>query len=543
MNESNSFLNAIDQEFVPDPHESVFLSLFQQYERMIFSSIITAFGLDLLIKDQYGGDVDTIHNVRQIQQDKDGNFIGAMRYKNLQNAQAYEVRGEYSHKLVEGKINGEETNYQRIKRNARSAYNEDNQNTVQDAYEDRPLQFLGNSKNHPTDQSAELDHVIAAQTIHHDRGRVLSGLTTRELADAEENLQWTNEHLNRSMQADEIPDYIAAHPELPDDMKARMMEYYIRAKESYEKKLAKAYYLDLKNPNCKRFYLDTAKAAAKRGLQMGARQVLGFVLTEVWFTIKDELSALDDRSPGAVLDAILRGIKNGFEQGKHKYRGIISKFGEGMVSGIMASVSTTLCNIFFTTSQNLGRVIRQAWSSIVEATKTLLFNPQQRWFNDRLTDSMKVLASGAAVIIGTTAQEAMQVKLSTVPYPLHNIISTFSGSLCTGLLTVTFLFYIDHNPFGMAIDSIYNPAIQSYQEQARLFVRYCAELQKLDMDAFAQQTDQAYSVAMKLCSIRDSSLLNAELKQAMVALNITSPWGEGSLDSFMNDPNQRLVFQ
>lgn len=209
MNESVTFLNAIDQEFVPDPNESVFLTLFKQYERVIFSSIITAFGLDLFIKDQYGGDVDTIHNVRQIQQDDDGNYTGPMRYKNDRNAQEYADRGEYSHKIVEGKG----TNFQRKKHEARTAYNEDNQNTVQDAYEDRPLQFLGKSKNHPTDQSAELDHVISASSIHHDRGRVLSGLTTKELADAEENLQWTNEHLNRSMNADEIPDYIAAHPD------------------------------------------------------------------------------------------------------------------------------------------------------------------------------------------------------------------------------------------------------------------------------------------------------------------------------------------
>lgn len=326
-------------------------------------------------------------------------------------------------------------------------------------------------------------------------------------------------------------------------MKERMMKYYNQAKAAYEKKLAKAYYLDLSNPNCRRFYLDTAKAAGKRGIQMGARQVLGFVLTEVWFTIKDEISLLEDRTLGTVLDAIIRGIQNGFVRAKDKYREIISKFGEGIVSGIMASLSTTLCNIFFTTSQNLGRIIRQAWSSIVEATKILFFNPQQQWFCDRLTDSMKVLASGAAVVIGTTAQEAVQAKVAAVPYPLNSIISTFCGSMCTGLLTVTFLFYIDHNPFGMAIDSLYDPAIQSYREQARLFVRYCAELKKMKIDEFTREAEQAYSIAMRLCSIQNSSLLNAELKQTMKTLNIKSPWGEGSLEDFMNNPDQRLIFQ
>lgn len=276
---------------------------------------------------------------------------------------------------------------------------------------------------------------------------------------------------------------------------------------------------------------------------MGARQVLGFVLTEVWFTIKDEIAALEDRTPGSVLDAIIRGIKNGFVNAKAKHQELISKFGEGIVSGIMASLSTTLCNILFTTSKNLGRIIRQAWSSIVEATKILFFNPRKEWFCDRLTDSMKVLASGAAVVIGTTAQEAVQAKMTAVPYPLDTVISTFCGSLCTGLLSVTFLFYIDHNPFVLAIDSLYDPAIRNYQEQAREFIRYCAALQQMNPDDFSAQTEQAYTIASRLCSIQDTHMLNSELKQVMKKLNIVSPWGKGSLDDFMNDRNNTLIFQ
>ena len=48
-------------------------------------SLITSFGLDfLLMKDRHGGDVDTIHNVRQIGQDEQ------MTYKNESNQKAYE---------------------------------------------------------------------------------------------------------------------------------------------------------------------------------------------------------------------------------------------------------------------------------------------------------------------------------------------------------------------------------------------------------------------------------------------------------------------
>ena len=64
---------------------------------------------------------------------------------------------------------GPGTNFQIIKHDARAHYMEDpRNNTVQDAYEDRPLHFLGGSKGRPTDKSAELDHVISAKSIHDD---------------------------------------------------------------------------------------------------------------------------------------------------------------------------------------------------------------------------------------------------------------------------------------------------------------------------------------------------------------------------------------
>ena len=346
------FINNIDAQFNTDPQESIFDSLFREYERVIFKSLITSFGLDIFIKDQYGGDVDTIHNVRLIDEDP------KMKYKNAKNESDYLNRGPYSHKDVEGTG----TNFQKKKSEARKEYFENN-NTVQDEYEDKPLGFLGKSKNHPTEKSAELDHVLSASSIHNDRGRVLAGMSTVELADSEENLKWTNEHLNKSMNADEIPDYIAKHPELPEKVKKKMMDAYNQAKAEYEKKLIRAYYFDFNNPNCRQFYKDVAKSAGRRGIQMGLRQAIGLIITELWFSIKDELE-LCDGSFEEALKAIPRGLKKGTVNVKEKYKNIFSTFGEGLVSGILSSLTTTVCNVFFTTSENEGRIIRQVWSSV-----------------------------------------------------------------------------------------------------------------------------------------------------------------------------------
>lgn len=71
------------------PEDNVFRSIWAEYERVILQSLVTSFGLDFLVHDQHGGDVDTIHNVREIGSDS------KMEYKNAANAAAYDARGEY----------------------------------------------------------------------------------------------------------------------------------------------------------------------------------------------------------------------------------------------------------------------------------------------------------------------------------------------------------------------------------------------------------------------------------------------------------------
>ena len=87
-----TILNAANN-FDPYPDENVLQSIFKQYESVIVQSIITSFGLDFLVKDRHGGDVDTIHNVRQIGIDD------KMEYKNSNNAADYDSMPAYSKEI------------------------------------------------------------------------------------------------------------------------------------------------------------------------------------------------------------------------------------------------------------------------------------------------------------------------------------------------------------------------------------------------------------------------------------------------------------
>ena len=524
-----NFVAEIEPYFVPENNETILDSLFRCYEKVIFKSIITTFGLDVFIKDQNGGDVDTIHNVRQ----------GDSDYKNNENQIAYEQRGEYSHKQVEGP----NTNFQKEKHKKRSDYGENPQkNTVQDAYEDQPLGFLGKSKGHPTNKSAELDHVISAKVIHDDPGRVLAGVSTVELADKEDNLRWTNEHLNKSMQEDEIPDYIEKHPELSEDTKQRMMDAYNQSKATYEKKLAEAYYFNFNNPNCRQFYRETANAAIRRGVEMGFRQALGFMITELWFDIKHEIHNSNGETL-EVLKAIHEGIQAWKEDAKNNYMIFFEQLSEGVLNGIIASLTTTFLNTFVTTSKNIERIIRQSWSSIVEATGILLFDTKEKYYCDRMESAAKVLASGASMIIGTTIQQKVETNLAAIAIPedLKKDISIFAGSLSTGLISVTLLIYIDNNPFKNFLNKFYGPSAANLRRQGTAFKEYCAELKQIDLQKLNHDTECVYELSQKLCCASDGNEINLLLKDTLYKLGISSSWEESTLDQKMKDPKWILI--
>lgn len=88
---TESFVRQIDGIY--NTETNVYNSIFEQYERVIIQSLITSFGLDFLVHDQHGGDVDTIHTVGQIGKDEQ------MKYKKKKNKNAYNNRGEYDEKM------------------------------------------------------------------------------------------------------------------------------------------------------------------------------------------------------------------------------------------------------------------------------------------------------------------------------------------------------------------------------------------------------------------------------------------------------------
>lgn len=520
-----------NKDFFPEPEDNIMEGIFKQYERVIIESLISSFGLDFLVKDQYGGDVDTINNVSKIGKDNQ------MNYKNQLNQKAYENRGKYnSADYHKG------TNYQMIKKEARNNYHQFNE-SVEDAYTGVELHFLGRSKGANPKINAELDHVISAKSIHEDRRRVLSGLNGKDLANSRENLQFTNKSLNASMQDMEIPDYIEKHPELLPEVKANMMKHYNKSKSMYEAKLARQYYTSTQ------FAKDMTFAAGNVGVRMGFREAVGFVFAEMWFAVKGEFGKIDEEFDfSKLLISIGNGIKLGFENAKDKYRDLFEKFKEGAIAGALSSFTTTLCNIFFTTAKNVVKVIRQSYASVVQAGKVLFINPDNLPFGERIRAIVKILATGASVVAGSIVVEALS-KTPIVGIPIiGEIIQTFCGTFVTGILSCTLLYFFDRNEIMHKLVCAFNnihtidTEVDYFYRQAEYFEKYAAELMNIDIDKFKEETLMYSNMALSFTESKTEEELNTLLKEALNLIGVRIPW-EGDFDDFMNDKNLVLVFE
>ena len=341
----NSYVFNTGKDFFPDKQENVMDSIFKQYERVIVESLITSFGLDFLLNDRHGGDVDTILNVRKIGKDSQMTYKNKINEETYNNLESYNSHEYHSHK-----------NYVQKNKEVKSLRE---QGLLKDGYTGEKL------------SKSDLDHIVSAKSIHCDRGRVLSGLKGTDLANSNENLKATNPRTNRTKKADTMSKFLGKYgDEYTESQKKNMNAIYNNAEKSYDRKINIAYYTS------SNFSKDLTSAAANVGIRMGIRQALGLVFTEIWFSIKEEFKNFGNYFDlKEVLNKIGTSIKRAFEKAKVKYKEIFSKFLEGSIAGAISSIVTTLCNIFFTTAKNVVTIIRQTWVSVVQAAKILFINP------------------------------------------------------------------------------------------------------------------------------------------------------------------------
>lgn len=539
---SNNTISKLTEDYYPDEKNSIYDDLFKQYNRVVIESLLTSFGLDmLLVKDQYGGDVDTIHNVEKIGeythswnngkiQIKNEKYDPLMKYKSLRNEENYKNREEYNSKSYH-----KHENYIAINRENSKLKKE---GMLYDGYTGEKIKANGKTN---------LDHIISAKEISEDRVRILAGLKGEDLANSPENLIITNESLNKSKSAYSMNEFLnreknREEKRYSEESIKRMENLDKRARKAYKTKLNIAYYTS------SNFRNDLLRSSANVGVRMGLRQAVGFLLTEVVFTVMDEFKRLKTEKLDEIFAAISNGIKKGFENAKLKYRELLSKFKDGIIAGIIGSLTTTLTNIFFTTSKNIIRVIRQSWVSLVEALKIVLFNPDNLPFGERMRAVAKIFVTTASVIVSIVVREVLtKIGIAAIPV-VGDVLVTFIEILSMGLTSCTLLYFLDRSEMvNKAVNFLNNlPTISNalyyYKEQAKYFEQYAAQILSIDVENFEREVEKFNSIANKLENAKDENELNSILVGFYKEMKIKLPW-QGDFDSFMKDKNSVLIFE
>lgn len=550
--------------------------LTDELHKTIVKSLVSSFGLDfLLFEDKKGGDVATIHNVRKYHNGE------AEIHLPCHAKQEYRDRGDY--KPTKRNSDGAPVLNSEGKAVKIDRYHSDRRYTKKGA-EDKKRQQAGQlndayrDKTMKRNEGRQLDHIISSKEVHDDAGRVLSGLSGVELANQESNFQSTHSYINNLKSSHSIDHFIGevlprtlekkkasiesnqsklelmptstpqqrnekqkledkvskdkTHLEVLESIDpGAMKKADKRARKKYDAEINQKYYTSSK------FLKTTAFESAKSGLKMGLRQALGLILAEVWFELKEHIPLLyKENKFGFSFEVFLSRLKNLASDVwcriQNRFASILAEFKDGVVAGMLSSVTTTVANIFMTTQKMIGKLIREMWSSLVSAVKMLFFNPKNLALGDLSREVIRILSMGVSVAMGVVLNQYL---LPFMSFPLGTELAAFISAVASGLMTLGFSYFLDHSEL---MGKLWNH-LNSFKSNAGRALEYFQKV-NLELDRYLLNLaaiEFNFNIQEMTCFTDDLISMNSEYEKSLILTQeverrgIKLPFDQGNLDS------------
>lgn len=419
----------------------------------VLSAIVVPFGLGKIVGkfDKNGGNVDTIHNVRE------GVYATEHEKNKYENKSEYESKNYHAHKDYI------ETNRQHKKQQEAGF--------LTDSYTGEKI-----SRHNKRD----LDHTIAAKEIHEDRGRILADVNGSSLANKASNLHSTDSSINRSKKAETVEQFVAKlennRPQreiiikelsqkenLTDKERSRLnklenlekvdskkiKEVDDKARKEYNGTLNQEYYTSEK------FKKNVAITGVKESAKAGGQQALGLVVYEFFDAVFDELhdiykngfstNSSDDRFLH-VLEERLSRIANRIAS---RWKDVGAAFANGFISGFLSHLVTVAFNMFVRTGKRMVRIIREGFFSLMKAIKMICFPPEGMTVAQAAHEASKLIAAGLVVTGGIAIEQSIDAMIKTMPMlePFADILTSILIGGLTGLATTLIVYAIDKIDF------------------------------------------------------------------------------------------------
>lgn len=209
------------------------------------------------------------------------------------------------------------------------------------------------------------------------------------------------------------------------------------------------------------------------------------------------------------MKAVATGIQKGFENAKAKYKDLLAQFEQGFVAGAMASLTTTLINIFITTDKNMVRYIRQGYTTVVQVGNILLINPNDLLLGDQLKTAMVALTTGASVIAGTAVGNQIAKTPLGKDEHVGVFVQNFCASLVSGLISCTLLIMIDRSEFIRKVVerlNAYGSVEHEIRDTSEAFIALAAEIAQYDMTEFTDQVTKLDGFTRQMLKANDDEL-------------------------------------
>lgn len=524
-----------------------------EINQVVTKSLVTTFGLDfLLFEDKKGGDVDTINNVRQ------GIWVTEAEKTKYENREKYDSTAYHQHH-----------NYIQKGRNDKQAQEN---GTLKDNYR--------KSKNLSKGQNRDLDHVISAHEIHNDAGRMLAELDGVALANQDSNLSSTTSSINRTKKQHSVDKFLDNLPETINNREIELsklnqklegmpqstpqerhelqqVQDKIRKKQQSLDELKQVDSESMKKVDQKaraetdkqinsyyqstKFFKASLTSAGIAGLKMGLRETLGLILAEIWFEIKAAIPSIYAKYKtvefrvknflGDLKDTVLNII----ERVKHRFKDVVSSFRDATITGIFASLSTTVLNVFLTTTKLWGRIIRESWLNLIKVMKMAFFNPENLSTGELTKATFKILSASIGLIIGMLIHESLAALNSL---PLGSLVVDFVSALTSGIVILTLNYFIEQSEimqnFWAYLDRIktkYEKVLDNFKEINKELDRYILELTQLE---FGLNIDEISKFTEQLTNSNSELERNILLKQEIEKQEIKLPFEMGNAESTQN---------
>lgn len=318
---------------------------------------------------------------------------------------------------------------------------------------------------------ANLDHVVSRKELYENARRKQANLSTEELANKDENLQPTNDSLNKSKKEKSVDKYVAQREERERKLREQNEKANKKIDESNmspaEKKAAKAKnnkrLQDKLNADDERMKAADKKArnAINKDIAIGVTKQVGKKAAT------DALKQMSIEALFTLLKEIMNGMVRFFKSQAKSFKlflaemkkaihNFFSKITSFLKTGATSFVGTIVSEIFgpiVSMFKKLSSIIKQGVSTIWDAIKYLKDEKHKSEpFSIKIAQVGKIivggLVAGGAILLGNTFETAlltvpgMQIQLPLLG-SLASIIGLFLASLVSGIIGAIVLNFID----------------------------------------------------------------------------------------------------